>query len=103
VNFFNFLNNQLPYHTHWNEQMVFQHYYDNNEKWKSIIKLCPQRAFNAYMPEMSIHAFGHPTDGDFHKGDYLVHWAGCSLEHSIKLALSDRLQKTIIYPIDYNN
>jgi hypothetical protein len=99
---FDFFVDQMKHHSYGQEQILMQTCYEQFGECRSIIKVCPQRAFNAYYEETSIRLFGAKTPGDFQKGDFLVHWVGCSLENRIELALSDRVKNNTVYPKDYH-
>lgn len=60
-------------------------------KWSHIIKILPQRVLNAY--DYTIYPY--PThkaakdcngnDGQWHPGDFLIHWPGCDLSKRMQL------------------
>ena len=64
-------------------------FWDNQEKYKSIIKLVLQRTFNSYLckrlyPNQSpMDTFGQ--SGEFERGDFLIHFPGMSLKNRLRL------------------
>lgn len=60
-----------------------------NEKYESIVKVVPQRFMNSYNYQMyhyTDHRDKFGIDGNWHTGDWLIHWPSASLEQRIQLA-----------------
>ena len=61
-----------------------------NEKYESIVKVVPQRFMNSYNYQMyhySDHRDKLGIDGNWHPGDWLIHWPAASLEQRIQLSI----------------
>jgi hypothetical protein len=86
-----FILDQYPQYAHrdWKEQQVI---IDSFYRFKDIIKIVPQRELNAacysdgaHQPiESTLDRIG--TDGQWHSGDWIMHWPGQSREMRTKLA-----------------
>jgi hypothetical protein len=101
---------KIPDYTHHGlqESAMIRDMYQQQE-WQKIIKILPQsgeKGINSYFEDLYYWIYGievfekRRTEGNncqFQRGDFLVHWPGCSLEHRIHLAKSERVLSNIIY------
>jgi hypothetical protein len=74
---------------YWHENKAMMDAYDFSPQYKAITKIVPQRILNAH--DYGLYPDNEPidklgTNGQWQKGDLLIHWPGVSLEKRIELA-----------------
>lgn len=76
---------------------------DTFEEWKHIIKICPQRAFNAACFSDGAHRGAYTTtkdtlgtDGQWQPGDFVMHWPG--QDPYLRLALARKYLPQVVMP-----
>ena len=76
---------------------------DTFEEWKHIIKICPQRTFNAACFSDGAHRGAYPstldtlgTDGQWQPGDFVMHWPG--QDPYLRLQLARKYLPQVVMP-----
>jgi hypothetical protein len=85
------INNNDKYFDHiWGDQQCI---IDSYETYKNIIKILPQKKFNSYDYNLYSHLFIKDenwykayNDGNWEKGDFVIHWPGIDQNHRILMA-----------------